>query len=182
MQRFREPDWHDPCNFKTNPNQLLIRPETTTMMQRKSFTKTALLLFVAGAISLAGIQSAAASPDKGAQVPCPNMQQNAQMSADMMKARDAFLKDSKDLRKSMMMKRTEMRAIMQGTNPDPEKVAALAGEIFDLREQLRAKAIANGLPGRGFMGPPGMHPACNMMQGGGPMMMGGGPHHQKGQL
>ncbi len=151
------------------------------MIQRKSFSKLTLLLFVAGAISLAGIQTVAASPDKDGKMPCPTMKQNCGMSAEMMKAKDAFLQDSRDLRKSMMVKRSEMRAMMQGTNPNPEKVAALAGEIFDIREQLRAKAIANGLPGHGFTGPPGMRPGCNMMMTGGPMM-GGAPHHQQGQL
>ncbi len=146
-------------------------------MQRKSFSKIALLLFVAAALSLTGIQTVAASPGKDGKMPCPTMKQDCGMSADMMKARDAFLQDSKDLRKSMMVKRSEMRAMMQGTNPNPEKVGVLAGEIFDLREQLRTKAIANGLPGRGFMGPPGMRPGCNMMQTGGPMM-GGALHHQ----
>ncbi len=151
------------------------------MIQRKSISKIPILLFVVGAISLAGIQTVAASPDKGAKIPCPTMKQNCRMSEDMLKARDAFLQDSKELRKSMMVKRAEMRAMMQGTNPDPEKVADLAGEIFDIREQLRAKAVASGLPGHGFMGPPGMRPGCNMMQTGGPIMN-GSPHHQRGEL
>ncbi len=153
------------------------------MIQRKSLTKVTFLLLAGGVISLAGIQTVTASPDKGGGIPCPTMMgQNGQMSEDMVKIRDAFLQDSKELRKSMMVKRAQMRAMMQATNPDPEKVSVLAGEIFDLREQLREKAIKNGLPGHAFMGPMskgmGMRPGCNMMQKGGPMT-GGAPHHQQ---
>lgn len=148
------------------------------MVQKKSLGKLTFLLFVAGAISLAGIQTVTATEDKTLATPCPkSMKQDCQMSKEMLKVRDAFLKDTKELRRNMMVKRSEMRAMMQGTNPDPKKVSTLAGEIFDLREQLRVKAGENGLPGLGFMGHQGMRHGCNMMQQtGGPMM--DGPHHQ----
>lgn len=152
------------------------------MIQKKSLGKTVVLLLVGGTFALASMQTAFASPGKGQGMPCPKtMKQNCQMSEDMAKARETFLKDSKELRKNMMVKRAMMRAMMHGTNPDPEKVSSLAGEIFDIKEQLRAKAVANGLPPQAFMGHQGMRPGCNKMQDGGPMM-GEGPHHQHGQL
>ncbi len=70
---------------------------------------------------------------------------------------DAFLQTTADLRKTLVMKEAEYQALMNSTNPDPAKAGALTGEIFQLRSQIRAKAVEAGLPsfyGRG--GNPGM--------------------------
>lgn len=143
------------------------------MIQKKSIGKLTFLLLVAGAISLAGIQDVSANEDEGASMPYHHgMKQGRQLSEEMLKNHDAFLQDTKELRKNMMVKRAEMRALMQATNPDSERVSVLAGELFDLREQLRTQAREKGLPVRAFMGPMGM--GCKMMQSGGPMM--GGSH------
>jgi Spy/CpxP family protein refolding chaperone len=80
---------------------------------------------------------------------CANMQSEAF---------DAFRKDTTALRRTMMSKRVAMRALMNGTNPDPDQAAKLAGELFDLREQMRSKAKERNLNlpaggcGMGMMG------------------------------
>ena len=65
---------------------------------------------------------------------------------------DAFLLATADLRKNLAMKQAEYQAIMNAAAPDPAKAAAVTGEIFQLRNQIRAKAVESGLnvgPGRG---------------------------------
>ena len=147
------------------------------MIQRKYLGKLTLLLFVAASLSFTGIQSVTASQDQEAKKPpCRMMKKDCPMGEEMMQNRDAFLKETKELRKNMMVKRSEMEALMQGTNPNPEQVAVLAGELFDLKEQLREKAQEKGLPGHGLMGPHKMGHGCDMMRSGdGPMMK--GRHH-----
>lgn len=76
---------------------------------------------------------------------------------------DKFYDETQDLRKKMIMKHAEERAVMSSQNPDPATVAKLTGELFDLRTAIQAKAEAAGVqdligfagcqgPGRG-MGP-----------------------------
>jgi zinc resistance-associated protein len=67
---------------------------------------------------------------------------------DASKAKvDKFYNETQDLRKQMVMKRAEERALMSSTNPDSAKVAKLAGEMFDLHTTLQAKAEAAGVQG-----------------------------------
>ena len=58
---------------------------------------------------------------------------------------DVFFKDTQDLRKQMVVKRAEKRALMQSEEPDVKKVGQLAGELFDLRTSMHAQAEAAGL-------------------------------------
>ena len=71
-----------------------------------------------------------------------------------------FLQETKELRKQLAVKQSAKRALMRSAQPDSAQVQQLAGEVFDLREQLRTKAQAEGLPmgmmGRGMNGGPGM--------------------------
>jgi hypothetical protein len=76
---------------------------------------------------------------------------------------DKFIDETQGLRKQMVMKHAEERALMSAENPDPGKASKLAGELFDLRNTLQAKAEAAGVQG--------MMPGCGGPQG----MM--GPHH-----
>ncbi|MBW6521584.1 MAG: periplasmic heavy metal sensor [Desulfoarculaceae bacterium] len=90
---------------------------------------------------------------------------------------DKFYGETQDLRKQMVMKSAEERALMSSTNPDSGKVAKLAGELFDLKTTLQAKAEAAGVQelmgcGVGCQGPgKGMRPH----HGGGRGMMNAGP-------
>jgi len=146
------------------------------MVQKKSLGKLTFLLLVAGAICLVGIQNVSAGEDERASKPYHHgMKQGGQISEEMLNRHDAFLQDTKELRKNMMVKRAEMRAVMQATNPDSERVAVLAGELFDLREQLRMQAMEKGLPGHAFMGSMGMNHGCKKMRNCGPMPGGSPP-------
>ena len=127
-------------------------------------TVTTVLIF-------SGVQGALAGPGQmkgpGAQQPCKMMGQQPDKAT--MEARDTFLTETTELRKSMAEKKAAMRALMKNTNPDPEQAAKLAGELFDLREQLRIKAKAAGLPAQmilGKMGDNGMMPCNGKSMGG----------------
>lgn len=56
-----------------------------------------------------------------------------------------FFKDNRDLQKQIVMKRAEKMALLQNENPDAKAVAAVTGELFDLRISLFEKADAAGI-------------------------------------
>jgi len=126
-------------------------------------------------LTFAGLQAATAGPGTmkgggpGFQHPCPGQGQSFDEAT--VKARDTFLSETTELRKNMAVKRAAKRAVMSSTTPDPEKASQLAGELFDLREQLRTKARAAGLPpgmimGIGKMGNGPMKPCTGQRMGG----------------
>lgn len=89
-----------------------------------------------------------------------------------------FFKDTQPLHKEMAMKRAEKQALMRNDNPDPQAVAKLTGELFDLKVMIREKAELAGVDryvGRGGMGRGGRGHGFGMGQGGG--MMNG--YHQQ---
>ena len=127
---------------------------------------------VTTALAFGGLQAATAGPGTmkgrgpGFQHPCPG--QGQPFDEATLKARDTFLSETTELRKNMAEKRAAKRAVMSSTTPDPAKASQLAGELFDLREQLRTKARAAGLPAGMMMGMGRM--------GDGQMMRYGGHH------
>ncbi|MDR2551052.1 MAG: hypothetical protein LBD10_12725 [Desulfobulbus sp.] len=103
-----------------------------------------------------------------------NAAQQAQMSSDMRKAHDKFLDDTVAIRKELAEKRAVMRALMKAGTPDTAKASQVAGELFELREKLRAKAREAGLslpmgPGKGMMGMGDDDFGCQGMMGHGMM-------------
>lgn len=56
-----------------------------------------------------------------------------------------FRADTKDLRKSIAMKKAEESALIRNENPNVEAVKTAAGDLFDLKSTLRDKAVAAGL-------------------------------------
>lgn len=85
-----------------------------------------------------------------------------------------FFKDTQPLHKEMAMKRAEKQALMQNDNPDPQAVAKVTGELFDLRITIHEKAEQAGVDqyvGRGRMGHGGRGQGMGkgMGQGGGMM-------------
>ncbi|MFW2366132.1 MAG: periplasmic heavy metal sensor [Desulforhopalus sp.] len=69
-----------------------------------------------------------------------------------------FFKDNSALRKEIVMKQAEKRALMHSTQPDAKAVAAVTGELFDLRTSMHEKAELAGVdqyigPRRGLGGP-----------------------------
>lgn len=126
-----------------------------------------------------GIQQASAQRGMGAGIGNPDCwranQQNVQvLDEESQKARIAFFDTTTELRKDMFVKRAEMRAVMNAENPDEKKAAVLAGELFELRTQIQAKADEAGWKG-GMGGGAGI--GCNN----GYNDYGGGKgHHKRG--
>jgi Spy/CpxP family protein refolding chaperone len=76
----------------------------------------------------------------------PQGRQN--LSTEELQAREEFRQETSEIRRQMAVKQAELQALMAQTNPDEKKVAALTGEVWDLRNGLRQKAVESGLPGQ----------------------------------
>lgn len=74
-----------------------------------------------------------------------NMRGNNIDEATMTKMVE-FNKTNRDLKKQLVVKQAEKRALLSMDSPSPEKAKALAGEIFDIRNSLSAKAEKAGIP------------------------------------
>ncbi len=96
------------------------------------------------ALAQPGYNSQARQNPCGIQAPCGKL--GGQIDPVTQKAREKFLNETTEIRKNLTVKRAEMRAIMAADIPDATRASQVAGELFDLREQLRAKALDYGLP------------------------------------
>ena len=149
--------------------------ETTIIKTTNNKKKLVMAAILTSGLALAISQSALAQPGQAgpggkAMGPCYQ-----QLDPAMAKARDKFLSETVEMRKQMAEKHAVMRAIMNADTPDTVKVGQVAGELFELREKLRAKAQEAGLP---F---PMMGMGCGMGDGMGDGMgqgMGKGRHHR----
>jgi len=144
-------------------------------MERTTNKKKILLAAIlTSGLALAISQSALAEPatQPYTQTKQAATQQMHRMDPDMQNARDKFLGDTVAIRKQLVEKTVMMKALSSAQTPDAAKISQLAGEVFDLREQLRGKAKEAGLPmGMGM----GMGDSDSMpCQGMGGM---GGKHH-----
>ena len=106
--------------------------------------KIMLATILASSLVLGISQSTLAQPDKQAKKDTPTYQY--QMNPAMLKAHEKFMDDTVAIRKQMAEKNAAMHALMKAETPDTAKVSQLAGELFELREKLRAKAQESGLP------------------------------------
>lgn len=68
-----------------------------------------------------------------------------QLDPEVQAKIDQFRKDTQDLRRQMVVKRAEKKAMMKRANPDPAAVGQLTGEIFDLHATLVDKAKEAGV-------------------------------------
>ncbi len=119
---------------------------------------------------------------KGKGGPCgPSSRAMQQLDDETKQKLEAFQQGNKALRKEMAVKQAVRQAIMGSKNPDPDAASKITGELFDLRQQMREKAVAAGVAEHiGPMGPRGS------MGAGGPRMgkrfgkgrFQGGPPHQ----
>lgn len=117
-------------------------------------------------LSLAISQAAIAKPGDGynrGMAPC----QIQQMNPVVQKAKQKFMDETVEVRKQLAEKRAAMRAVMRADQPDPAQASKIAGELFDLREQLRTKAQEYGLPMGMMMGPHGYSGDRDGKRGGG---------------
>lgn len=113
--------------------------------------KIAVIVLVTG-LGFAAVQQASAgwgnSNRAGANCGnCPQLQmnQNTQLDQATRDKLDKFYQDNTGLKRSMIVKNAELRALMRSENPDATMVANLTGEVFDLRVSLQEKAKAAGL-------------------------------------
>ena len=69
----------------------------------------------------------------------------------------AFFTETKELRKEIVVKRSELDALMRQDNPDEKKVAKLTGELYDLEISMDEKAekTFEGTPRYGYGTRPG---------------------------
>ncbi len=109
-------------------------------MSMKKYLAIAALV---GAIGLSGISMAdargyyGAGPGNcGGSRYCDNWKTTEK---DSEKA-SAFFEETKETRKAIVVKRSELDALMLQDNPDENKVAKLTGELFDLQNNLEEKA------------------------------------------
>lgn len=67
-------------------------------------------------------------------------------------AYQSFNNDTQALRSSIAADRTELNALMAGTNPDPKQARELSERISKSEIELRSKAQEYNVPSRGMMG------------------------------
>ncbi|MGI6655574.1 MAG: hypothetical protein ACOX5Z_01850 [Desulfobulbus sp.] len=119
--------------------------------------KTMLAAILTTGLTFAISQSALAVPDKGTALPPaptadavaseqPEVVAQQPVDCEILESREAFLDQTAPIRRQLAEKRAIMRAIMAAGTPDTMQAGKVAGEIFDLQEQLRVKARATGLP------------------------------------
>lgn len=69
----------------------------------------------------------------------------------------AFYQETKEIRKEIVVKRSELDALMRQDNPDEKKVAKLTGDLYDLQGLMEEKAekTLEGSPRYGYGPGPG---------------------------
>ena len=114
---------------------------------KKLITATAIMSI----ISLAGIQAASAHGGKysNANGYCGayGTYDNTYTEKDA-EAIEKFRVETNSTRKQIVVKRSELNALLRNDNPDEKKVAKLTGDLYDLETELEAKAEKTGIRGR----------------------------------
>ena len=123
---------------------------------KKTITTIALTL----ALGLAAVQASDARWGKGwagdAASPCggPGCAQSGEV-ADF-EAMEQFFTDTKDLREKLFTKKSEYLELVNQEDPDKELAKELWSELFDIKQELQAKAVSAGInpnAGPGGFGP-----------------------------
>jgi len=118
---------------------------------KKTVTAAALI----AALTFAGIQTASAHGGRffsgGNYGPgyCGNYDNDSRSyTAEDQAALEKFRDDTKAVRREIVVKRSELNALISKDNPDETKVAELTGELYDLNAELESKAEAAGIDAR----------------------------------
>ena len=77
---------------------------------------------------------------------------NGSYSEEDSEKASAFFEENKGLRKEIVVKRSELDALMRQENPDEKKVAKLTGDLYDLQTTMEEKAD-KAFEGRAGYGP-----------------------------
>ena len=97
----------------------------------------------------------------------------AQLDEKQIEERDKFFDETQDLRKELITKKAELRAMMSQENTDPKAVGQMSGEVFELQSTLQKKAREAGMSqaragycnGPGIGGGKGSGPGYDRMRG-----------------
>ena len=118
---------------------------------KKTVTAAALI----AALTFVGIQAVSAQGGRyyrnNAYGPgyCGNFDNESRgYSAEDQAVLEKFKNDTAAIRKEIVVKRSELDALMNRDNPDETKVAKLTGELYDLETDLDGKAEAAGIENR----------------------------------
>jgi hypothetical protein len=65
-----------------------------------------------------------------------------------IEAVEKFRAETNSVRKEIVVKRSELNALLRNDNPDEKKVAKLTGDLFDLEAELATKAEKTGVRNR----------------------------------
>ena len=150
---------------------------------KKTITAAAIIT----ALTFAGIQAASAHGGRyynsNGYGPgyCGNYFNGSRYTAEEQASLDKFRDDTAPIRKEIVVKRSELDALLSGDNPDETKVAKLTGEIYDLKAEIESKAESVGIDNRFAYG---RGPGMMQGYGWGPGMMqqgyGWGPGMMRG--
>ena len=61
------------------------------------------------------------------------------------KAIEKFRAETNSVRKEIVVKRSELNALLRNDNPDEKRVATLTGELYDLETEFETKADETGV-------------------------------------
>jgi Spy/CpxP family protein refolding chaperone len=123
------------------------------LLKMKKFVTAVAILSV---ISLAGIQTASAhggryysNSNNNSYGYCGTYDTEARnITEKNAEAIEKFRAETGSIRKEIVVKRSELNAILRNENPDETKVAKLTGDLFDLETELEAKAEKTGVRDR----------------------------------
>ena len=65
-----------------------------------------------------------------------------------VEALEKFRTETSAIRKEIVVKRSELNALLRNDNPDEKKVAKLTGDLYDLEAEFEAKAEETGARSR----------------------------------
>ena len=80
-----------------------------------------------------------------------NKQVKGHKDQAMREKLDKFLEETRPLRRQLVSKRDAHIALMHAAQPNIAQIQQISGELFDLREDLKNKAKAAGLPFKAVM-------------------------------
>jgi Spy/CpxP family protein refolding chaperone len=137
---------------------------------KKTITAAALI----AALTFAGVQAASAhggryyNENNYGPGSCGNdYNESREYTAEDQAAIEKFKDDTKAIRKEIVVKRSELNALISRDNPDETEVAKLTGELYDLEADLESKAEAAGIDNRfAYSHGPGMMRGSGWGRGG----------------
>jgi hypothetical protein len=133
------------AHHKLQQSKLRRNTKTGGFKMKKLLISTALI----GLIGFAGIQMASAH-GYGGYGYCGDFDRGYTSLNDKDKeALEKFEAETASIRKEIVVKRSELNALMRQDNPDAKRVAQLTGELYDLQTGLDNKAESTGVEGFG---------------------------------